>query len=161
MDQDKEQNLNNAQSDKWAASFHGMEDVMFKVVAAVVPSAVAGLTELGGSENVTLFVPGDHVVYDELSFDFLVDEDLLNYQTLFDWIVTNTATDDPVYRDLSLHFLDTNGKFRGLRLEFTNAWPYVVTGFPLDIENATPDIVSNVSIKYERMRFVRSSIEIA
>lgn len=153
------QNINNAQGNKWIAILQGMEGVMFKIVAIVIPSIVGGITEIGGIENVSLFVPGDHVVYDDLSIDFLVDEDYTNYQALFEWIIYNTKKADPKFRDLSVHFVDVNGNFRGLRLDFINAWPTVVTGFPMDVENADSDIQSNVTIRYERMVFTRSDIE--
>ena len=154
-----EQNLNNAQAVKWLAAFHGLEGLTFKIIQAVIPAAMAGVTEVGGSENVSLFVPGDHVVYDDLSFDFLIDEDFKNYEAVFDWAIANTVTNPPELRDCSIHLLDTEGNFRGLRIDFTNAWPTVVTGFVLDVENATSDIQSNVTIKYERMLFVRDDAQ--
>lgn len=153
-----DQNLNDAQANKWVGIFQGMEGLMLKIISVPIPAIAAGLSEIGGTENVTLFVPGDHVVYDDLSIDFLIDEDFKNYEALFNWAVANTK-DEPTYRDLSIHLVDTDGNFRGLRLDFTNAWPTVLTGFLLDTENADSNIQSNVTIKYERMTFVRSDIE--
>jgi len=154
-------NLNNAHGNKWMAVFQGMEGLTFKIISAVIPSASAGVSELGGSENVSLVVPGDHVVLDDLSFDFLIDEDFRNYEELYEWLLACTTENEPTLRDLSIHLLDTNGNLRGLRIDFTNAWPVVLTGFLFDIENLTSDLQSSVQIKYERMKFARSDVELA
>ena len=153
--------INNAQSSKWVAIFHGMEGVVYKTTTVTIPAVISGVTELGGTSNVALTVPGDHITYDELSFDFLVDEDFLNYSNLQEWLESNTEANDPVVRDCSVHLTDINGNYRGLRIDFINAYPTTLAGFPLDGENAIPDIQSTVTVRFDRMKFVRSDIETA
>lgn len=153
--------INNAQSSKWVVVFHGMEGIAFKTTNVTIPAVISGVTEVGGGDNVSLTLPGDHVVYDELSFDFLVDEDFLNYAELQEWLEGNTEANDPLVRDCSVHLTDTAGNFRGLRIDFTHAYPTTLSGFPLDSENAVPDIQSTVTVRFERMKFVRSTVETA
>lgn len=154
------QNINNAQAQKWIATFAGMEGLVFKLVAVTIPPIISGLTELGGSENIALQIPGDHVTFDDLAFDFIIDEDLSNYQNVYDWIFENTNTNQPVLRDCTIHFLTPEGKFRGLAMNFTNAYPLTLSGFALDTENATTNLISNTTIKFERIEFKRSETEL-
>ncbi len=155
-----EQQINNAQAQKWLVVFQGMESIAFKCVALSIPPIIGGATELGGSENISLVVPGDHVTHDDLAFDFLVDEDLSNYQAVYDWIFENSKKDQHDLRDCTVHFLNPDGTFKGLRMNFTNAWPLSLSGFPLDTENATTNIQSNATFKFERIQFFRDKAEL-
>lgn len=151
--------LNNAHSNKWVATFEGMEGLTYKIVGGIMPAATTGITELGGSENVSLSVPGDHITYDDLSIDFLIDEDYINYAGVFNWLEENTRVNEPTLRDMSIHLLDTNGNFRGIRVELINCWPTAIMGWPIDNENADSDVQSTATFKYERMRFMREPLD--
>lgn len=152
-------NINNAQANKWVATIEGFEGITYKILGGVMPSIMTGITDLGGSDNISLAVAGDHITFDDLSIDFLIDEDYINYESVFNWVESNTRINEPVLRDLSIHLLDTNGNFRGIRVEFSNCWPTAVTGWPFDTENSDSDIQSTATFKFERMRFVRDGIE--
>lgn len=148
-------NLNNAQSRNWLMCIHEFEDLAFKGKSFNIPTVTAGVTTLGGSGPRQFVTVGDHYDFDDISYEFHIDEDWMNYQRLFDWIVDNVKKGTPKLRDITIELLDANGHPRGLQLVFENCWPQMLTTVPLDPENADTDLQASVSFKFDDMHFVR------
>jgi len=94
--------------------------VSFFSNSASIPSI-----SLGGAEQSnylkSIFHPGDRVEYGELPIEFLVDEDMLNYTLIHNWITglgfpesmqqfVDFTTDDEGRRDLLLQYSDATLK---------------------------------------------------
>lgn len=65
---------------------HKTPGVNYFVQSANVPNVQLG-TVATPSPFVTIPYPGDHLEYGELIITFRVDEDLVNYKELYDWMV--------------------------------------------------------------------------
>lgn len=146
--------LSNAQSDNWIAVFTGLEGVIFKTRNFQIPSVTAGVTELGGSGYISMNMPGDHLMFDELTFDFLVDANYANFRSVFAWLKKNTKANEPDLRECTLHLLNPDGTFRGVSVEFYDCFPMNLAPIMLDAENSDTDVQCSVTIKYSEYDFV-------
>ena len=118
-----------------------------------------GIT-LGETVRSTPFIdfsaPGDKVTYDDLSITFLVDEDLVNYLEILDWMKKLGSPNDPskeyatliddvsssalggIYSDCTLTIL-TNNMNANKSIAFKDCWPTTLS--ELTLESITDDIV--------------------
>ena len=62
-------------------------EVTYFCQSANIPGVSIGYTEQGTPLKAVYF-PGDEVTYEELTIRFVVDENLKNWQSIYDWIVT-------------------------------------------------------------------------
>ena len=71
-------------------------EVTYFCQAANIPGISVGSVEIGTPMKATYF-PGDEVIFDELSIRFVVDENLKNWLSIYDWI---RALGTPTRRDV-------------------------------------------------------------
>jgi hypothetical protein len=57
-------------------------------------------------------IAGETPIYEELNFDFVVDEMGYNHQCLLEWMISFQKQNNPIerYMDVTLHVLDRNSK---------------------------------------------------
>ena len=113
--------------------------------------------------------PGDKIQFGDLNLRFLVDEDLVNYMEIQNWIRglgfpetvqefrdlkkenilgSNGLTNDDIYSDGTLQILSSN-LVPQFNVMFSNLWPYSLT--TLDFDATDTDIeyfTADVSFKY-------------
>jgi hypothetical protein len=126
-------------------------------------------TEIQLSYLKDIDVPGDKITYGDLSLKFLVDEDMVNYMAIHNWItglgfpesaqdykdlLTNqddvTQPLDPkrAFSDGSLHILDSNYNTSAV-VKFKDLFPTTLSS--LEFDSTQPDIqyfTAQVSFKY-------------
>jgi hypothetical protein len=73
------------QNNGFIFSLDRIPQTTFRVVACDVPSITVPAPEQGSAAS-SQFFPGSATEFDELSMDFLVDEDLKNYEEIYNWI---------------------------------------------------------------------------
>jgi len=114
---------------------------------------------------ITVPVPGDHIVYDDLVLNFKVDEDLRNYVELYNWIcglgypdnydqyanlAKQTIPGDGLYSDISV-LITTNIKNTNIEILYKNAFPIALSGFTLSTtEDGLPEIASSATFKFTK-----------
>ena len=150
-------NNNQAQSSKWICCCHGLDPIILKLLNFSIPGTHVSQTEIGGSENIQLLIPGDHVTYDPLDFDFLIDDDYGNYQQVFDWLHRITVNEPVVdeMKTITLYLLSNYGEISNFCVEFENAWPTDLSVVPLDNTNDTTDLQASLTLNFERMTMKR------
>ena len=130
--------------------------VNFFVQAATVPSITLPAAEVP-TPFVTIPKYGDHLEFEPLEITFKIDEDLLNYGELHEWMRRlapptsrwpyNRLHDSPpmadagVTSDVSLQVLN-GAKMPNFEFIFHDAWPTQLSGFHFDV---TADDVHFVS----------------
>lgn len=79
------------------------------------------------------YVPGNHVVYSDLSTTILLDEELENYMYLHNWVRDFIDMDDwrKLVKDITLHVLSANKKIL-LLFKFFQAFPTAVSDISFD-----------------------------
>ena len=142
------------------------EKVDFFSNSANVPSIALG-TALQGTTFRILDVPGDEVIYEDFTMNFLVDEDLKNYMILHNWMTGlgipqsfkqfSDLTKDPdtSQRDDLLQFCDgtlhiLNSNYRDIaRVKFQDLFPVSLTSLQFNAtENDINYFTAEVSFKY-------------
>ena len=111
---------------------------------ATIPALTLG-TALQTTSLRNLDVPGDELLYDDFQIEFLVDEDLVNYMVVHNWLTGlgfpesyqefKTLTTDPEqqkddklqYVDGSLHILNSNLRDIAV-VKFQDLFPVSLTG---------------------------------
>ena len=111
---------------------------------ATIPALTLG-TSLQTTPLRNLDVPGDELLYDDFQIEFLVDEDLVNYMVVHNWLTGlgfpesyqefKTLTTDPEqqkddklqYVDGSLHILNSNLRDIAV-VKFQDLFPVSLTG---------------------------------
>ena len=111
---------------------------------ATIPALTLG-TALQTTPLRNLDVPGDELLYDDFQIEFLVDEDLVNYMVVHNWLTGlgfpesyqefKTLTTDPEqqkddklqYVDGSLHILNSNLRDIAV-VKFQDLFPVSLTG---------------------------------
>lgn len=111
---------------------------------ATIPALTLG-TALQTTPLRNIDVPGDELLYDDFQIEFLVDEDLINYMVVHNWLTGlgfpesyqefKTLTTDPEqqkddklqYVDGSLHILNSNLRDIAV-VKFQDLFPVSLTG---------------------------------
>jgi len=123
-------------------------------------------TELQSSYLKDIDVPGDKIVYGDLSLRFLVDEDMVNYMAIHNWITglgfpettqqygnlikDENGLQDPkkAFSDGSLYILDSNYNTNAV-VKFKDLFPVSLTS--LEFNSTQTDVqyfTAEVSFKY-------------
>lgn len=101
--------------------------------------------------KINLGVHADKVTYGIMDFTFLVDEYMINYKEIHDWLLAQINEDDSTVkktRDITLTVLASNGSV-ARTIKFINAFPINIS--PLSFDSTATDveyIVANVSFRY-------------
>lgn len=132
-------------------------NAQFNVQAASVPEISAGTADFSTPQlNITF--PGDKVEYSDLSIRFLIDEGLVNYQEIHDWIVgmviePQSAVETKT-RDLTLLILNSHNNV-ARRIEFMSAYPISLSSLDFDASNTDIQyMVGEVTFKYSYFKIV-------
>lgn len=109
-------------------------------------------------------IPGDHIVFDDLQFQFKVDEDLKNYIELYNWIqglgypddysqfkdLKNQPIGSGLYTDISL-LITTNIKNPNIEILFRDAFPIALGGFNMmTTDGSITEVTSTATFKFQK-----------
>tara|TARA_A100001234_G_scaffold213619_1_gene216400 strand:- start:1097 stop:1600 length:504 start_codon:yes stop_codon:yes gene_type:complete len=141
------------------------EKVDFLSNSANVPGISLG-TALQGTTFRILDVPGDEVMYEDFTINFLVDEDLKNYMIIHNWITglgipenfkqyKDLTTNEDGQKDEMLQYCDgtlhiLNSNFRDMaRVKFADLFPVSLTSLQFNAtENDVNYFTAEASFKY-------------
>ena len=104
--------------------------------------------------NLSGFSPSDHLKFESLNVRFAVDESMLVYNEVFQWLSDCTTSNVlPVY-DISLSFLTS--KFNISRsVSFRNAFPSSISGIEFNVQNTEVEYAYiDVVFRYDDMSFL-------
>jgi len=141
------------------------EKVDFFSNSANVPGISLG-TALQGTTFRILDVPGDEVMYEDFTINFLVDEDLKNYMIIHNWItglgipenfkqfkdLTTNSDGQPdeklQFCDGTLHLLNSNYRSMAM-VKFSDLFPVSLTSLQFNAtENDVNYFTAEASFKY-------------
>lgn len=152
------QQLSNFGSGNWWVSIPGLEEVVIKLVKFEIPEVTAGVTAIGNRTEFILQTSGDHIQYDNLSLEFIMDENLRNYIKLYGWMRSNvhTGIDEPL--SIFVHFLGNDKKFQGVEVEFYEAFPISLSKVDLDTNSNETDVICTVTFAYTAFDFIGTTV---
>jgi hypothetical protein len=146
--------LNNLGSANWICYIPGYKNLTLKVTKFDLPEVNAGVTAIGNRTEFVLQTSGDHITYENLELEFLVDENLLNYITLYQWMRENTRTGIEAPQSIFLHFLGNDKRFQGIEVEFYEAFPITLSKISMDTDGNSTDVSFSASFTYTAFDFV-------
>lgn len=118
-------------------------------------------------------IPGEHMTFDDLRIEFIVDEDLKNYLEIHNWIralgkptkfeeyaeiASQTSySGNGIYSDITLSIL-TNLKNANYEINFIDCWPTALSGMSfLTTDEDVKYITATATFKYNYYDIVLST----
>lgn len=127
-----------------------------------IPSIGLGVSEVP-TPFVKLPLAGDHLEFGEFSISYKIDEDMVNYLEIYNWIkgigfpdnytqyrnIANLPTKDGIYSDATLAIL-TSSKNANIYVRFKNIFPINLDAVQFDTTQTDVEYVSTtVTFKYQ------------
>lgn len=145
------QQLPDLQSSNWFVDIPGYDDLTLKVHKFQIPSVEVGRTVIPSNTDMVFSGGGDHIYFDDLEFDFFVDEDMGNYLKLLKWMKSNVKNNQAEMTSVFCHILDNKRQFQGVELEFQEAFPIKLSNIDLDTDSSTNNVLCTVTFRYYNM----------
>ena len=103
---------------------------------------------------------GDKMAFGQFEISYLIDEDLLNYKEIFDWMKSNvetkhsTTTSSDHYRDMTLTVMNSANNVTK-QIKFVDAYPTSISSLPFDITTTDVEyLTAVVTFQYSYYQFV-------
>ena len=128
----------------------------FTVQSASIPD-VSSEGAILAFKSVNTAMAADKIVYSPLEISFLIDENLINYKEIYDWIKSNVETDQPItnhVRDLTLTIMSSSNNV-AKHIRFIDAQPTSLSSLPFEITTVDAEyLTAVVSFQYSYYEFV-------
>ena len=100
--------------------------------------------------NLNVAMAGDKLTYGSFEVSYLIDEDLLNYKEIYDWMKQNTETlhqqeiiGNNHVRDLTLTIMNSSNNVTK-QINFIDAFPTSLSSLPFDITTTDVEYLTAV-----------------
>ena len=127
-------------------------NVEYTVQTVVLPDVTVSQATLA-SPHRNIPLDGDKVDYGELQISFLIDEDMKNYQEIYDWMIGEVTQADKggqnkKTRDITLSILSSHNNITR-EIQFVDAFPTTLSSLPFDLTvTDTQYLTAVVSFSY-------------
>tara|TARA_R110000772_G_scaffold2311_13_gene8030 strand:- start:1245 stop:1778 length:534 start_codon:yes stop_codon:yes gene_type:complete len=146
-----------------------LPNVNFFCQSVSMPNVTLGIANVG-TPFVKLQLPGDHLEYSELLITFMVDENMVNYIEMYNWMLAlgfpesfnqykaledidsrlNPTGTDQLVSDASM-FIYNSASNPNVEVKFINLWPSTMSDINFDIRNTDVEYIEcTVSFAFER-----------
>ena len=103
---------------------------------------------------------GDKLAFGSFEISYLIDEDLLNYKEIFDWMKAyveanhSTTTSSDHYRDMTLTVMNSANNVTK-QIKFVDAYPTSISSLPFDITTTDVEyLTAVVTFDYSYYQFI-------
>jgi len=132
------------------------KNAQYTVQTVALPDlSVTGAPFATRQRNIT--AAPDKVEYGQFEMTFLIDEDLINYKEIHDWILgLVTENDEGVrkQRDMSLVILNSHNNI-AREIKFIDAYPTNLSSLPFDASATDVEyLIGNVTFNYSYFKIV-------
>ena len=111
--------------------------------------------------NLNVAMAGDKLTYGSFEVSYLIDEDLLNYKEIYDWMKQNTETlhqqeiiGNNHVRDLTLTIMNSSNNVTK-QINFIDAFPTSLSSLPFDITTTDVEyLTAVVTFDYSYYEFI-------
>lgn len=130
------------------------KDVNYTVVKANIPGVSAPVAQPLRHRNSGLPVQGDSQPFEDLSIDFIIDEDMGNYKKLFNEIRRRKVTDELLDLDAQLEVLSSHNNVVA-RIQFYNLVPTALSAVLMASDATdTEYLTANAVFEYTNYDFL-------
>lgn len=132
------------------------KNAQFTVQTVALPDlSVTGAPLNTPQRNITQMP--DKVEYGQFEMTFLIDEDLINYKEIHDWMMGLVVEDDKgvrKQRDMSLMILNSHNNV-SREIKFADSYPTSLSSLPFDASSTDVEyLVGNVTFNYSYFKLV-------
>jgi len=127
----------------------------FTIQTMILPDVSADGAPLPFTQ-IDVGIPSDKIVFGSFEISYLIDEDLLNYKEIFDWIKSNVESNHSTNatRDLTLTIMNSANNVTK-QIKFVDAYPTMISSLPFDITTTDVEyLTAVVSFKYSYYQFL-------
>lgn len=140
MAESKQNVFNWSMENRFAVHFlHEREDVQAlgsSVVGVTLPSIIMGMTQQPTPIR-PIYIPGDSMEFTEISIQFLLQEEMQNWQAIVDWIFRlKNPTEIDLTReviDIGIDILDVKHRTI-METTLVDAFPFSISDLPLNVQ---------------------------
>ena len=128
----------------------------FTIQTMMLPDVTAEGAPLPWKQVNVAFV-SDKIAFGTFEVSYLIDEDLLNYKEIFDWLKTNVETNHTAtnhVRDLTLTIMNSANNVTK-QIKFVDAYPISISSLPFDITTTDVEyLTAVVQFSYSYYEFI-------
>lgn len=151
--------LNDLKNTQFKMMIRKLPNVTYFAQNVVLPGVQVGVVERNTPVG-KLYHPGDYS-FDEISINFLVDENLSNWISVYEWMkqITNIGnfTDynrDEIYSDVSIVSLNNHSGYNK-EFQLTNVFPVTLSGIEFDsTSDRSEPVIANVTFRYTLLKVI-------
>lgn len=144
----------NLGSSNWIADIPGMDNLTLRLTKFVIPEVNAGVTSIGNRTEFVMQTSGDHITYDNLVLEFILEENIYTYIQLYKWMRQNAHDGIETPSSIFLHVISNEKKFQGVQLEFLEAFPISLTEVNFETMGEDTALKCTVSFAYSAFDFL-------
>jgi len=143
------------------------EGVDFFCQTANIPDVSMPVTEVASPFRNLPIIPSGGVTFGDFSVRFIVDEDLVNYNSIHSWMRDNgnadqmkrTTTEEDIYTDAQLHIV-TSQYNPAFIVEFRDIFPISLSGLQFDATITDVEyITAEVTFKHQQFFLRNKSLQ--
>lgn len=153
-------NYNNfAQKTNFLASSDKLNLAPFYLTNVNIPGVNFSYPEVGGRYGSKIFMAGDNIQYNVLSFEMLIDEDFNLYNEFFDKILENINVESGKFADNTFDFIlqiNNNKGNKLMKFEFFNCRIESIGDIQLDTQDDITNHTMSVEIRYDYFKRIIS-----
>lgn len=159
--QNQPKNLNQATVNNFRMVFSKLPTMEFFITACNIPSITMGET-YQPNYNIDRPLPGDKLTYGEMSIEFIVDEELRNWEEIHNWLVSigtpkSTAqySASGVFADASL-IITTNSSVPLLEFKFLDIFPVSLADLQFSNAGNADSLIGSASFRFRGYDIIRA-----
>jgi hypothetical protein len=108
-------------------------------------------------KSINVGMAADKITFGQLELSYLIDEDLLNYKEIFDWMKGNVESNHKAHnhvRDVTLTIMNSANNVTK-QIQFVDAYPTTLSSLPFDITIGDVEYLpAIVSFSYSYYKFL-------
>ena len=128
----------------------------FTIQTMILPDVSADGAPLAWKQ-VDVAMASDKLTFGQFEISYLIDEDLLNYKEIFDWLKSNVETNHTAtnhVRDLTLTIMNSANNVTK-QIKFVDAYPISISSLPFDITTTDVEyLTAVVQFQYSYYEFI-------
>lgn len=150
-------NYNQAINANFKIQIPGEHELEFYAVSTNIPTVSLSPIEVPWQDS-RLKVPDNKYIWDDLTIQFILDEDLYSYELLRDWLIKVRSEDlwQKGLKDINIIPLDSN---KNVEYSFVaqGAWPNMIGGWQYtSASNISEYITFDVTFSYQHLDIKRT-----
>jgi hypothetical protein len=126
-----------------------IDDAVYHGKSINLPSVSMGTIEYSTPE-VDIQLAGEKLIYAALNLNFLVDDELNNWQRIFDWMLECTKVDyiDDISCDATIIIYNRDNKAVKY-IDFTSCIPISLGDIQFNVNEGDVDTMCNITLEYD------------